>query len=81
MIRTRPNPASGEPTRAQLAAIEAERPVIEAELAVVDAECAFEARPDVWARARVRRAEADLDRICVDFYGPHHSKHELKGVA
>lgn len=54
-----------EPTPAELAEVEAERPLLDAELAVVSAECAYVARPSVSARARVRRAEAALVRLFV----------------
>ncbi|MEM7355121.1 MAG: DUF6284 family protein [Acidobacteriota bacterium] len=58
-----PDPEWREPTPAELAQLEAERPLLDAELAVVSAECAYIARPSIEARARVRRAEAALGRV------------------
>jgi hypothetical protein len=45
-----------EPTRADLAAIDAEWPLLEAELAVVDAECQAVAWPGPITRRALRRA-------------------------
>ncbi|MEM7341605.1 MAG: DUF6284 family protein [Actinomycetota bacterium] len=64
-----PDPEWREPTAAELAQLEAERPLLDAELAVVSAECAYIARPSIEARARVRRAEAALSRVCAAAVG------------
>ena len=70
-----------EPTRRELAAIEAEWPLIEAEMAVVDAEVAAARTCDAMTelgRRRVRRARARLTR---ELAGMAHRPGDLDGAA
>ena len=62
---------AGEPSTADLAAIEAEWPLIDAELAVLDAEitilyAADRGGSNVLDRRRLRRAEARVTRVAAE---------------
>jgi hypothetical protein len=69
--RSKPNPLhlAGEPSAAELAAIEDEWPLIEAELAVVDAEIRLlnnDGGPSPLDWRRLRRAEARVLRLAAE---------------
>ncbi|MEU4421272.1 DUF6284 family protein [Actinoplanes sp. NPDC024001] len=64
----------GEPTAADLSAIEAEWPLIEAELSLLDAEIAWmnaadHGRPSSLDWRRLRRAEARVTRVAAELAG------------